>query len=76
MSKMIQIRDVPDNLHRRVRRRAEEAGMTLSDFLKQELVRIAERPTVGEVRERIRALPPIEHPLSSAALVREARDRR
>ena len=75
MSKMIQIRDVPDDLHRRVRRRAEEAGMTLSDYLKQELVRIAEQPTMDEVRERIRALRPIEHPLSSAALVREARDR-
>ena len=73
MSKMIQIRDVPDDLHRRVRRRAEEAGMTLSDFLKLELVRIAEQMSIGEVRERLRALPPIEHPLSSVELVREAR---
>ena len=76
MSKMIQIRDVPDELHLRVRRRAEEAGMTLSDFLKQELVRLAEQPTVREVRERVQALSPIEYPLSSAALVREERDRR
>jgi len=76
MSKMIQIRDVPDDLHRRIRRRAEEAGMTLSDFLKLELVRLADQLTMREVRERLRALPPIEHPLSSVELVREARDHR
>lgn len=49
--------------------------MTMSDYLKQELVRIAKQPTMDELRERIRALRPIEHPLSSAELVREARDR-
>ena len=46
MSKMIQIRNVPDALHRRLKARAAEAGMSLSDYLLAELRRSAERPTL------------------------------
>lgn len=57
MPRMIQIRNVPDELHRRLKLRAVSAGMTLSDFLLREVAQIAERPPVEEVLARIRARP-------------------
>ena len=44
MSKMIQIRNVPDGLHRALKVRAAKAGMTLSDYLLSEIERVVERP--------------------------------
>jgi plasmid stability protein len=51
--KMIQIRNVPDELHRKLRIRAAEAGTSLSDYLKTELARLAETPTLDEMLDRI-----------------------
>lgn len=51
--KMIQIRNVPDPLHRRLKSRAALAGMTLSDYLLAELRRTAEKPTMAEMRQRL-----------------------
>ena len=48
MPKMIQVRDVPDRLHRILKARAMREGMSLSGFIKRELQRIAERPTMRE----------------------------
>jgi antitoxin FitA len=59
MAKMIQIRHVPDRVHRRLRARAAEAGMSLSDFLNEELARIAEQMTPEEIRARLRELGPV-----------------
>jgi plasmid stability protein len=53
MSKMIQIRNVPDELHRKLKVRAAERGMSLSDFLLAEVEEIADRPTVAELMERL-----------------------
>jgi hypothetical protein len=53
MSKMIQIRNVPDRLHRTLKARAAEAGMTLSDYLLAEVESVAERPTRGDMRRRL-----------------------
>ena len=50
MAKMIQIRHVPDALHKRLRARAALAGMTLSDYLRQELERTAAQLTPAELR--------------------------
>ncbi len=50
---MIQIRNVPDELHRKLRIRAAEAGTSLSDYLKIELSRVAETPTLDEMLDRI-----------------------
>jgi plasmid stability protein len=50
---MIQIRNVPDALHRRLKSRAALQGMSLSDYLLAELRRIADWPTVDELRERL-----------------------
>ena len=53
MSKMVQIRNVPDVLHRKLKSRAADSGQTLSDFLLAELERLAARPTRDEMLTRI-----------------------
>jgi hypothetical protein len=53
MSKMIQIRNVPERTHRTLKARAAEAGMSLSDYLLAELTDAANRPTVEEMRRRL-----------------------
>lgn len=75
MSKMIQIRNVPDWLHRKLKARAAAEGMSLSDYLIRELTREAERPTVAEFREMLASRTPIEPSVSPAQLIREERDR-
>jgi antitoxin FitA len=50
---MVQIRNVPDTLHRRLKSRAALAGMSLSDYLLDEIRRVAERPTLDELRARL-----------------------
>ena len=55
MPKMIQIRNVPDLLHRRLKVRAAEQGLTLSDYLLRMAEREAGKPTIAELTERIRS---------------------
>jgi len=57
---MVQIRNVPDELHRRLKSRAALAGMSISEFLLQELRRSLERPTPEEMLERLRARERVE----------------
>ena len=76
MSKMIQIRHVPDELHRKLRSRAAMAGMTLSDYLRGELSHIASRLTFDEVRDRLHALDPVRVRETPAQAVRRERDAR
>jgi antitoxin FitA len=59
-SKMIQIRNVPDELHRTLKIRAAKAGMTLSDYLLSEIEQVAEEPTISEWLERVRSREPVE----------------
>jgi plasmid stability protein len=75
MSKMIQLRNVPDALHRSLKARAAMAGMSLSDYLVTEIKEIAERPTLAEFRERLRSRKPVTFHFDSARLIREERDR-
>ena len=56
---MIQIRNVPDALHRRLKARAAAAGMSLSDYLLQQMRDIAERPTIEEMIARLGRLPKV-----------------
>lgn len=74
MSTMIQIRNVPDQIHRRIKARAALAGMSMSEYILREIERSLERPTRSELLERIRALPPVELDPAPAAFVREDRD--
>jgi hypothetical protein len=57
MAKMIQIRNVPGALHRRLKSRAASAGMPLSDYLLKEIREVAERPSVEELRARLDRRP-------------------
>lgn len=75
MSKMIQIRNVPDDLHRQLKSRAALAGMSLSDYLLNEMRLLAERPTFEELRSRLAHLPPVTPSISPAEIIREVRDR-
>src|SRR2546429_8928401 len=74
MSKMIQLRNVPDALHRGLKARAAIAGMSLSDYLLIEIREIAERPTLAELRERLHRREPVSVVLDTARLVREERE--
>jgi plasmid stability protein len=57
---MIQVRNVPDAVHRTLKTRAAAAGMSLSDYVKRELVGVAELATLDEIDERIGARGPSE----------------
>ena len=77
MSKMIQIRNVPDALHRRLKARAAQAGKSLSDYLLGELRQNAERPTFEELCERIASRAPVDlRGTTAAELIREGREER
>ena len=52
MSKMIQIRNVPDDLHRELKMRAAAAGMSMSDYIKRELDRRTRKSTIAEMIAR------------------------
>lgn len=73
---MIQIRDVPDSVHGTLKSRAAREGMSLSDFIKRELERVAERPTIAEWLERTRQAKPIPSRRTAAKVIRELRDER
>ena len=76
MSKMIQLRNVSDALHRTLKARAAMAGMSLSDYLLSEIREIAQRPTLAELRERLHRRKPVSVPLDTARLVQEEREAR
>ncbi len=76
MSKMIQIRHVPEELHSQLRARADFAQMSLSDYLLKELERIARLPTREEMLERLKRLEPVEVDVSPVDVLREERERR
>jgi plasmid stability protein len=73
---MIQLRNVPDGLHRSLKARAAMAGMSLSDYLLAEIKEIAERPTLAELRERLHKRKAVSVQLDTARLVREQREER
>jgi plasmid stability protein len=76
MSKMIQLRHVPDSLHRQLKARAALSGLPLSDYLIREVRKIAEQPTPEEMLARLRAREPYRGKESLADLVRQERDSR
>jgi len=76
MSRMIQIRHVPDRLHKRLKSRAAAAGMSLSDYLRTELERVSAQVTPEEFRYRLSMLEPTRVRESPADAVRAERDSR
>jgi plasmid stability protein len=73
--KTLQIRNVPDDLHRALKERAAREGTTMSELLLRELPRIANRPSMDEVLARIRSRTPVGGP-PAAELIRAARAER
>ena len=71
---MIQIRNVPPELHRKLKVRAAEKGMSLSDYLLAEVEKIARIPSFEEMQERLRSLPPVKLDRAPHDVLREIRD--
>jgi plasmid stability protein len=76
MSVMIQIRNVPNELHRRLKARAALSGQSLSDYLLNEIRQVAETPTVDELRARLQSRSAKTVTPSPAEAVRAERDSR
>jgi hypothetical protein len=74
MSKMVQVRNVPDALHRKLKARAADAGQTLSDYLMAELERLAARPTRDEMLARIHGRSCVTLTTPAAVVIREERE--
>jgi antitoxin FitA len=73
MSKMIQVRNVPDRLHRELVRRARARGDTLTAYIQEILEREINRPPLEEVFERISRRQPIRLGRGAAELIRDER---
>lgn len=76
MPKMIQIRNVPEELHRTLKARAAMSGMSLSDYLLAELRRTAERPTREDLLARLKGRESVDLQSSTSDLLAEERDQR
>jgi plasmid stability protein len=76
MSKMVQIRNMPDEMHRVLKSRAAREGKSLSDYLLAELHRTAERPTLAEMLERLEHRPAENPTPTPTQAIREDRDSR
>ncbi len=76
MSKMIQIRNVPDAVHRQIKARAASEGLSLSEYLLREITRVAEAPSDDELWTRLRSRRAVEPTTPISRMVRETRDER
>lgn len=74
MSRMVQIRNVPDALHRKLKIRAADAGRTLSDYLLAELERLATRPTREQMLARLHSRKRVTLKTPAAVVIREERE--
>lgn len=76
MARMIQLRHVPDELHRKLKARAALEGLSLSDYLLREVERVAERPTLADLRQRLSQRAPVIPRVAPSKAVRAQRERR
>lgn len=74
MPGLVQIRDVPDDVRRTLKSRAALAGTSLSEYLRAELTRVAERPAPQELWDRLRARESVDADETSAEAVRALRE--
>lgn len=75
MNKMIQIRNVPEKIHRELKAKAARLGLSLSDYALDELTRAAKRPSVSEIFDELRKYEPVRPSVSVAELIRMDRER-
>lgn len=73
MPKLIQLRRVPDDLHRKLKVRAAEEGLSLSDFLIREAQKIVERPSLAQIRARLARRTKVNPRSSPAEVIRRQR---
>ncbi len=76
MPRMLQIRNLPDEVHRKLKVRAAREGVTLSELLAREARRLVEQPTLEEMRERLLGRPRLALRTPPAEVVRQGRGRR
>ncbi|HXG57889.1 MAG TPA: hypothetical protein VNL91_02610 [Thermoanaerobaculia bacterium] len=76
MGRMVQIRNMPEAMHRKLKARAAAEGLSLSDYLLRELRKSAEAPTLEELVERLREREAFRPRTSPARAVRQERERR
>ena len=76
MSIMIQLRNVPDDLHRKLKARAAEAGMSLSEYILRDVRSSAERPTPEELKKILLTRKPVKLRESPAEAIRAIRNSR
>lgn len=74
MGKLLQIREVPETVHRTLKARAAQSGASLSEYLRAELAIIAARPSPEEIRERLRNRTPVLGGERPATIIRRARE--
>ena len=74
MGKLVQVRDVPEQVHRTLKARAAQSGSSLSEYLRVELQRLASLPSPEELRARLRERTPVRTRETPAAVIRRARE--
>lgn len=75
VARVVQIRNVPDDIHRTLRSRAAAVGLSLSDYLLAEVVRVAERPPIADVLARANSRSAGTSSEAIVEAVRAGRDR-
>ena len=73
---IIQMKNVPEDLHQELRRRARRSGMTVRDYVIALIARDQSRPTLEEWLEEVAGDAPVRVPESPADVVREGREQR
>lgn len=76
MNKHVQIRSLPEATHRKLKVRAAELGVSVSDFLRRLIDEELKKPSWDEIAERMRKLPPVKLSETTAAMIRRERDSR
>ena len=76
MSMLIQVRNVPESLQRRLKARAAMEGISMSAYVRRLIERALERPSRQDVLDALRALPTVETDIGAAEVLREARESR
>lgn len=76
MGVLVQVRDVPEDVHRSLKVRAARQGVSLSEFLRAELQRVADSPTPEELLARLRSRKSVSSRESGAGALRAVRDER
>ena len=74
MNKMIQVRNLTPELHKKVKIRVAEEGMTITDWVESLIVREVSKPSMKDIYARLRAKKPIDLKPSAAEMIREDRD--